>query len=261
MFYDLVFFYHPIYRGATLLNFLKNLVSFLNLIHIRCPICMSQTIGVLHALRCCLCIRFLWVPTFDALSGYVLLVSFFQFNGLWICNLKFISSIWFALLSELECYNFGVWANSWQLKIRAHGVCCRITNWVVCSLHGQIRPFFQLFFLLFRFCFLLLLLPCVVGCLLLLFLAVCRAVCSQCCWVWLAIICMSSGSVSEAVRQIARTKSSSRDMTQKLVHARGRHTCLPSQDATAEHEQESWEEHWEERGANAQEKEICCLSE
>lgn len=75
------FSHYLIYMGDFARFFSKNLVSFVNSTHLRCFIFMSQTLGALHTLWYCLHIRFPRIPSFGALSGYVLHVSIFHFNG------------------------------------------------------------------------------------------------------------------------------------------------------------------------------------
>lgn len=49
--------------------FSTNLISFVNSTQLGCVICMSQVLGVLHAVWCCLRIRIHRVTSFDALNG------------------------------------------------------------------------------------------------------------------------------------------------------------------------------------------------
>lgn len=49
--------------------FYRNVISFVNSTYVGCPTYMSQDLGVLHALWCCLRILYPWVASFDNLSG------------------------------------------------------------------------------------------------------------------------------------------------------------------------------------------------
>lgn len=91
------------FTGETLLNFSRNLVSFVNSTHLKWYIYKSQTIDVLHTLWCYLHINFSRVSSFDTLDGSVL-ISALYFNGLWINISKFISLIWFTPWAKSKCY-------------------------------------------------------------------------------------------------------------------------------------------------------------
>lgn len=124
-----------LFTSESMWIFSKILVTFVNSTHLLCPSCMSQTIDALHALSCCLCIRLLWVPSFNALSGYVI-VSILHFTGSWFTIPKFIILIWFTLWAELECYNFDINVNSWPIKMGSMVCVARIPSWVACSLNS-----------------------------------------------------------------------------------------------------------------------------